>query len=162
MGPIHSLPGSKRYADTEDEYELLLDRHYQLLATLRGEDSSTLVVVHARWDARGRFAATSKFRRATEEWAFWRTFRDELQGDDDGPIPLYAFVRRFPLARGLLDPFLRRAADDVDRILFTNEAVEWIYAPYDGGADVIARTTADRDALRERYADWLSRNPTGM
>jgi hypothetical protein len=74
----------------------------------------------------------------------------------------YAFVRRLPLAREVLDPLLRRAADDVDCFLFTNESVDWIYAPYDGGADVIARTPSDRDALRKRYAEWLSSYPGGL
>ena len=28
---FHSLPQSKRYAETEDEYEIILDRHHQVL-----------------------------------------------------------------------------------------------------------------------------------
>ncbi|MFI2363049.1 hypothetical protein [Promicromonospora sp. NPDC019610] len=159
---FHSLPDSKRYADTEDEYQLLLDRHFQVLTALRGEDRSELIAVHARWDARGRFQATSEFRRVAQDWDFWRIFSDEQEDEADNLATLYAFVRQLPLDRDVLDPLLRRVADDIDRTVFTNEAVEWIYAPYDGGADVIARTSADRDALRSQHAGWLSSHPTGM
>jgi hypothetical protein len=164
---FHSLPDSQRYADTENEYELLLDRHHQVLAALRGADSSDLVVVHPRCDAEGRFHAATEFRRIAKEWALWRTFDArtfgaEVEDDPDDVYQQYAFVRRLPLAREVLDPLLRRAADDVDCFLFTNESVDWIYAPYDGGADVIARTPSDRDALRERYAEWLSSYPGGL
>lgn len=33
---FHSLPGSKRYPDTEAEYEILLDRHHGVLVELAG------------------------------------------------------------------------------------------------------------------------------
>lgn len=31
---FHSLPDSKRYAETEQEYEVILDRHHRVLAEL--------------------------------------------------------------------------------------------------------------------------------
>ncbi|WP_455550625.1 DUF3885 domain-containing protein [Actinomadura geliboluensis] len=45
------------------------------------------------------------------------------------------------------------------------DAVGWGAArdhPYDGGADVIAPTVQDRDALRRGHADWLSARPSGL
>jgi hypothetical protein len=76
--------------------------------------------------------------------------------------PWYAFARWVPPAPSALDPLLRRVADDVDITLFTNATVDWIYAPYDGGADVIARTAKERAALEAKYASWLSAHPSGM
>ncbi|MFI2363005.1 hypothetical protein [Promicromonospora sp. NPDC019610] len=159
---FHSLPDSQRYAGCEDEYEILLDRHFQVLAALRDDDDSDLVAIHLRCDAEGRFSAEAEFRKVAAEWALWRTFESEVDGDPDVALQQYAFVQRLPLAREVLDPLLRRTADGVDATVFTNEAVDWIYAPYDGGADVIAPTLADRDHLREEYADWLSIHPTGL
>jgi hypothetical protein len=37
-----------------------------------------------------------------------------------------------------------------------------VHAPYDGGADVNLAATAERDRLRERHADRLSVQPSGM
>ncbi|MGW2966627.1 DUF3885 domain-containing protein [Streptomyces mirabilis] len=34
--------------------------------------------------------------------------------------------------------------------------------PYDGGADVILATPAERDRLRGRHTDRLSRHPAGL
>jgi hypothetical protein len=159
---FHSLPKSRRYAGSDGEYEVLLDRHYQVLAALRGADRSDLVAVHLRCDAAGKFHAATRFRRVSKEWALWRTFDDPGGDAPDEMVRRYAFVRRLPLARDVLDPLLRRVADGVDLTLFTNEAVDWIYAPYDGGADVIGATPTARDTLRKRYAEWLSGEPSGL
>ncbi|TQS31246.1 hypothetical protein FLW16_00640 [Microbispora sp. KK1-11] len=40
--------------------------------------------------------------------------------------------------------------------------LRWLYHPYDGGADVIAPTRTERDALKERHRDWLSAHPLGL
>ncbi|WP_425526173.1 DUF3885 domain-containing protein [Streptomyces mirabilis] len=37
-----------------------------------------------------------------------------------------------------------------------------IHPPYDGGADVILATPAERDRLRGRHTDRLSRHPAGL
>jgi hypothetical protein len=46
--------------------------------------------------------------------------------------------------------------------VITDESRGWQYHPYDGGADVIARTTAERDALAAEFSDWLSRRADGL
>ena len=40
--------------------------------------------------------------------------------------------------------------------------LRWLYHPYDGDADVIAVTSAQRDALKLRHAEWLSTHPWGL
>jgi hypothetical protein len=39
---------------------------------------------------------------------------------------------------------------------------DWLYHPYDGGADVIAASSDARDVLRTRFAAWLSSHPSGL
>ena len=36
------------------------------------------------------------------------------------------------------------------------EDFTWSFAPYEGGVDVIASSSAERDALVERFPEWLS------
>jgi hypothetical protein len=41
-------------------------------------------------------------------------------------------------------------------------ALRRMYHPYDGGADVLAADSAERDALRDRHSAWLSKHPLGF
>jgi hypothetical protein len=41
-------------------------------------------------------------------------------------------------------------------------ALDWLYHPYDGGMDVIAPSTTERDALRDRHRGWLSARLDGL
>lgn len=69
------------------------------------------------------------------------------------------------MAAGLTDPdmgaLLLAAADDKGRFLIGASELEWLYCPYDGGADVLLPSAVERDALKERHADWLSSHPGG-
>ncbi|MGW0757697.1 DUF3885 domain-containing protein [Streptomyces sp. NPDC002814] len=47
-------------------------------------------------------------------------------------------------------------------ILITDTCMQRIHHPYDGGADVFLATSEDRDRMRDRYGDWLSRHPSGL
>jgi hypothetical protein len=151
---FHSLPGSKRYADSDDEYEILLARHHQVLGELRDGSGRDLLLIRARADAGGRFSASKDFRLAARTTPLWQTFldRDDSAGD---PVRWYIFVDRIAPTREALDPLLRRIADDEDRAILTNDQLDWLYAPYDGGADVIVGTVNRRDQLRTLYTDWL-------
>jgi hypothetical protein len=40
--------------------------------------------------------------------------------------------------------------------------LRWLFAPYDGGMDVVLPTTAERDHLRSAHSDWLSTHPAGL
>jgi hypothetical protein len=62
-----------------------------------------------------------------------------------------AFVRRLPATRAALDPWFPRAAEGADVFAITDDAVDWVYAPYDGGGDVIAPTIEARDALSAMF-----------
>ena len=37
-----------------------------------------------------------------------------------------------------------------------------VYAPYDGGADLIYDSTFSRDVARERFAEWLPSTSDGL
>lgn len=62
-----------------------------------------------------------------------------------------------------LDPLLRQVADDeTGGVIIAPPDLRWLYHPYDGGADVIAPSTAERDALAKRFANFLSEQPLGL
>jgi hypothetical protein len=47
-------------------------------------------------------------------------------------------------------------------VIITTAEMGWLYAPYDGGADVIAASPDHRDRLRRAHADWLSAHRSGL
>ncbi|MFI1658293.1 hypothetical protein ACH4ZU_25780 [Streptomyces sp. NPDC020472] len=47
-------------------------------------------------------------------------------------------------------------------VLITDVRMERIHHPYDGGADVFLTSPVERNRLRARHADWLSRHPAGL
>jgi hypothetical protein len=61
-----------------------------------------------------------------------------------------------------LQALLRLVADDVTGgVIVTSPAMRRLYSPYDGGADIIATSSEQRDRLRSRYPEWLSPRPSG-
>ncbi|MFF3521382.1 hypothetical protein ACFYYQ_11815 [Streptomyces albidoflavus] len=58
---------------------------------------------------------------------------------------------------------LRAIADDeVSGVLIIDTGMRRVLHPYDGGADVLLTTPGERDRMHDRYADWLSRHPSGL
>ncbi|WP_241002842.1 hypothetical protein [Streptomyces sp. CB01881] len=152
---FHSLPKSKRYPGDEGEYAIVLERYNTVLDELfAGRD---VHVVTSKWTT-GPDAPRHRPRAG-----YWQTL---LMSDDPNPKfrtyqHLYAVRRAWQ--RGCLDGLLRAVANDVAAdVLITDTELERIHHPYDGGADVLLTSTEERDRLRERHADWLSKHPQGL
>jgi hypothetical protein len=159
---FHTLPGSKRYADTEAEYEIILARHHTVLMELV-TTPTVLVVTPAYSDQLtppkfGRSAETTAVHPAATYWSSVC-----IADEPDWTSWIHLYVTETPWAAGCLDPLLRHVADDIiANVLITDVALRWLYHPYDGGMDVILATTAERDVLRSRHPDWLSAHPAGL
>jgi hypothetical protein len=160
---FHSLPESKRYPDSEAEYAIVLDRHYTVLSELN--PGSDLLIITAewtdtpettpqRWPRRSEVAPTSRH---------WRTLIEEPDEEPDfrSYTQLYAEAR--PWQPGTIDILLRAVADDeINGVLLGPPDLGWLYHPYDGGADVILSTRAERDELKARHHTWLSDHPASL
>jgi hypothetical protein len=163
---FHSLPGSQRYAESEEQYTEILHRHGTILTDLLregGEPGDTdLLVVTASWSTeQQRTAHNPEVAAQTPGARFWTSI---LTDDSDPGFPnwthLWVSVSRFSDPH--LQTLLRLVADDVTRgVILTSQAMHWLYHPYDGGADIIATSSQQRDSLRDRYSEWLSALPSG-
>ncbi|WP_432871737.1 DUF3885 domain-containing protein [Microbispora rosea] len=153
---FHSLPESKRYAETEDEYEIILDRHHRVPTELGAEEGLYVIAVYFE-DEQGRISPDPRHPNAVP----WLTIEPGDDSPFDVAVRLYVSLTSFD--RQILDPLLRGAADEelIDVIIAPLD-LRWLYHPYDGGADVIAPTAHDRDVLKNRHADWLSTHPAGL
>ncbi|MFG3355225.1 hypothetical protein [Streptomyces sp. NPDC048001] len=159
---FHSLPGSKRHAEDEAEYAVLLDRYNTVLDELFAGGEA--YVVTSEWAAPSEPTDPSAHRAALHpEGTLWTTLDDTDDPDPAFHIRWYFYADRRPWQRGCLDPLLRAVADDTlpGGVLVTDPGFTRVHHPYDGGADVILPTSGERDRLRNRHSAWLSTHPSG-
>jgi len=159
---FHTLPDSKRYPGTEEEYEIVLARHKAVLAELVA--GPELLVVTAGYSDSpqpqepGRSPETVAVH---PDATYWTSI-----GIDDEPgfeSWMHLYVSQVVWRPGILDPLLRQVADDViANVLIADIGLQWLYHPYDGGMDVILPSPGERDALHDKHRDWLSRHPAGL
>lgn len=144
---FHSLPKSKRYADTAEESAEIIHRHRTVIDEISdGAEVEDLIVIATDWGPRDIASGWSK-RRLPGAWP-WIRFTDE-----DG-ITSYYWVRS-GLSSDELDVVLTAVADGEGLAIVAEESLSWLYRPYDGGADVVLPSTAACDALRDRHPTWL-------
>ncbi|MEU0334737.1 hypothetical protein [Streptomyces sp. NPDC006193] len=160
---FHSLPGSKRYPQSEDEYATVLERHNTILDELFTELEVFVVTMDWSCTPTGPAGFPTPREELHPDSALWW-----IESDQDDPDPefhthtrLYADRRRW--RHGCVDGLLRAITDEaLVEVFITDTGLQRIYHPYDGGADVILTTAAERDALRNRHAAWLSSHPAGL
>lgn len=152
---FHSLPESKRYAEDESEYAVVLDRYNTVLDDLFADGD--VYVITPVW------AAGTEVAPLQPDAGYWRSLLVEDDLDPELRTYCHLFVARRPWQRGCLDGLLRDTADDkVAGALITDTRMRRIHCPYDGGADVFLPTPAERDRTRNRHTDWLSIHPSGL
>ena len=141
---IHSLPESKRYAKTDNEYTELLKRHNQFATDVIGEKSEFLLFWYGKNPSGGIHG-----QKVLD------------YSDDDVVIKVYYSSGIWEAHN--YDTFLRCVADDIcSSSVFQAVGTGDIYAPYDGGADVIIRESKKLHALKTKYKKWFSTHESGM
>ncbi|MEV5613332.1 hypothetical protein [Streptomyces sp. NPDC052225] len=160
---LHSLPGSKRYPEDESEYAVVLGRYNTALDELfAGQE---VFVVSMDWSdtADGPVGDASPRPRLHPEGERWWTESDVSDPDPACHVHFRLYADRRPWRRGCVDPLLRAVADEkVAEVFVTDTGLRRIHHPYDGGADLILTTPAERDGVRARHQAWLSGHPTGL
>ena len=160
---FHSLPHSKRYAENDAEYGELLGRHDTVIGELVGGSIGRhLLVVTCSWSGTSEPAPRDDaLEAAFPSTRYWHSILREA--DDDWEYWVHLFVGRVDWKPGALDALLTLVADDrTADVIVAPDDFEWLYHPYDGGADVIAPDPTTRDALRDRHSEWLSPYPHGL
>lgn len=164
---FHSLPQSQRYPQTEAQYVELLGRHRTVLAELSAAGSAgarDVVVVTASWSASSLPVPRSAPVAAAVPGArYWRSVCTDEDPERRESVWTHLFVDRVSLDHPGLEQLLRIVADDqTDGVLLLAPDLSWLYAPYDGGADVYPATAGHRDELATVHADWLPPTDSGL
>lgn len=153
---FHSLPRAKRYAENGEERDEVLHRHQTLLHDLLVISGSTRIrVIGQNYDINDIHSGWTK-KHMPGSWP-WRVHLDtHLHGDVPGQKApeTYFWVSSYDTV-GQLTGLLEQAAEDVAKFIVTDPAMTWVYAPYDGGVDIIAPTLEAREALETAHPEWL-------
>ncbi|MET7734753.1 hypothetical protein ABZT02_25760 [Streptomyces sp. NPDC005402] len=159
---FHSLPGSKRYPGTEEEYGVVLHRYNAVLEELFAGGEVYVVTVGWSWEPDGPELAERR-PEVHPDGTRWMTLADEDVPDPELRSYTHLYVDRRPWRPGCADAILREVADDVLAGVFvTDTGMRRIHHPYDGGADVVLASAGERDRLRERFGGWVSPDASGL
>jgi hypothetical protein len=165
---FHSLLESKRYAEDQTEVAELLARQNTVLLDVIGTDDECVLVSGNYADS--PLAENLKNCPALAKFQFQefvKLSKQEFDPDDlkssEEPLYLTLSYEMHKLKQGSLDEVLLCVADwKIVNFFVLSCERQRIFAPYDGGVDVILKDTEERDKFKGKYKDWLSRHPKGL
>ena len=163
---IHSLPESKRYADNDHEWNILLTRHNEIITDLFGPETPVLLVTgEYDWGNENTIHLTD-VEEVFKDYLFTRLDNIELsqvnyEEDNEDAVyrPAFAETIWIPNHHNKL---LREIANDRTRAFFISFEKQIIVAPYDGGIDFILKDSLTRDFYKGKYKQWLSEREDGL
>lgn len=159
---IHSLPESKRYAEAEAEYQIVLDRQNQLIEDLIGEGTEIAISFGLYSDD----LTNENYKELTDFGEFQKVFTVDLQKErpEEYETQMYfdIFVKIEKWKKGGRDEILRAIAVDYIRAMIICPSKNCIIAPYDGGVDIIVGSPEKRNKLKLKYQDWVSKRGDGL
>ena len=163
---IHSLPESKRYAENENEWEILLSRQNEIITDLFGLETPIIIVTgEYNWGDNRQIHVTDE-EEIFKSFSFVRLDNIEMNKIDpeqyDEPDIYRPAFAETVWKQKYHDKLLREIANDNTRAFFVSFDKNIIVAPYDGGVDFILKDNQTRDNYKEKYKQWLSEREDGL
>ncbi|MES2093923.1 MAG: hypothetical protein V4531_08950 [Actinomycetota bacterium] len=94
-------------------------------------------------------------------WPWRKHLEPDDYGPDESPRFRYFWVSSIE-SIDELDELLTLVADNVCQFIVTDDELTWIFAPYNGGFDVILPNAVARDEIALHHQGWLSNHPEGL
>lgn len=154
---IHCLPGSKRYPETPEELAEIHHRHETLAAEIFPAYNDDCWVVVPQWGEDMGKPPHLEGPFTTEFSIGWRT--DKREDDEE---PAIAWVTPTKWSAMGTRAVRERVIDDTARILWVSRETLEVFAPYDGGVDIIAADGARMADLSRQFRVWRSPRPDGL
>ena len=163
---IHSLPESKRYADNEQELNILLNRQNKIATDLLGDNTNLLLVTGDY-----NYNSPNDVHITKEESIFSSYSFTILENIDLHKLSPDEYERGQTYRPAFSEIvwnsdrhnfLLKEIANDRVKAFFVSFDNKAIVAPYDGGIDIILKDTATRDIYKQKYKDWLSEREDGF
>ncbi len=155
---FHSLPESKRYAEIESEYDEIFYRHNCVLMSRDDNAKEFFIVLPEYSESKTPDKPASELNEILPKSKYWCS----LDQSEECGVYWHLHAAQIPLESEELKKILRMVAnDEVRNIILVSLGCGMVFHPYDGGADVILRTTEERDKLKQQFSSWLSKHPSG-
>ncbi|MDZ7879661.1 MAG: hypothetical protein U5L45_18430 [Saprospiraceae bacterium] len=164
---IHSLPDAKRYATTDAERLEILHRQNTLLHELADDIGTRIFLVTGGYAFKDNASDTFPAHKSLDKYAF----QDLELLDLNAVLPDYydedivyrpAFAATEWQNKGEFNDLLTAIADDELRVFFILPAGKILFAPYDGGVDIVVFDDEKRAFLKKKFADWLPKREDGL
>ena len=160
---IHSLPESKRCAQTPQQWAILLERQNAIITDLLGCSSKIMLVTNTYgWQgdskAGEREIITDYNLTLLDKIALHQLYPDQY---DEGQFIIPAFSEQVWQPQKF-DELLKAIAQDELTAFFVAKNGDCLIAPYDGGVDLVMKDEATRNKFKHKYSDWLSARADGL
>ncbi len=157
---IYSLPEGKRYPETRREYQILLQRHNRVLASLFSQEKN-LVLLTTGFSRGNRSEAVQDNALMHPEARHWRSILADEE-NPDGP-PWHLFWRGIQWMPGVLDGVITQTAEDKSwNVIVLGADTHCLYMPYDGGADLILSDEEQCKRVKLEFIEWVSPRADGL
>lgn len=155
---FHSLPESKRYAETDDEWAVLFERHHRIADEVLGGGARCWLVLCGDPEDRDPEDQNHLERYDFEHWFSWWE-NDELGEAVEWPVYAAETIWR----AGQFDDAIRKIAVWEEAfLLIVSQETQAIFAPYDGGIDLILPSGRQASILKAKFPNWRPGNAQGL
>jgi len=159
---IHSLPESKRYAENENEYKIILERQNQLIEDIIGNKTEIAI----SFGFYTNDITSENYKELNDFGEFYKVLTIDLHKENpeeyEPEMFFDIYVKIDHWQTNKKNEILRAIADDRIMAIFVCPSNRRIIAPYDGGVDIILESTEKRDEMKLKYKDWLSKREDGL
>lgn len=157
---IHSLPNSKRYPESEIELKFIFNRQNSVISDVFKEDEEIYIVRSEFYiENIEEFDLQSEFNFEEVEIINLKDFFiNEYESDDK----LSVQVSKVTWKINSFNDILEDIANDVSMIFFVSISNSIIFAPYDGGMDIIYQNELQKNYFKEKYKEYLSERIDGL
>lgn len=163
---IHSLPQSKRYAENEDEWKILLSRQNEIITDLFGTDTPIFLITgeynrgnHRQIHITDEAEIFKPFLFTSLDNIEMNKIDSEQYDESDIYRPAFATTVWKP---NHYENILREIATDNIRAFFVSFDKDIIVAPYDGGIDFVLKDSLTKQHYKNNYRQWLSESENGL
>jgi len=157
---IHSLPNSKRYAENEIELKTVLERQNSVISNSFSENEE-IYIVKSEF-----YVSNIKDDDFHEDLNFEEVdivnLKSYFVGEYDSDDKLSIQVFKTKWKRNYFNNLLVDIANDVYMIFFVSLNKPIIFAPYDGGMDIVYQDENQRNNYTIKYKDYLSERNDGL
>lgn len=159
----HSLPESKRYAENDLEMSEILRRQKILIEDIIGTKDECFVVCGC-YNETPQVSYLESFPCLVDFLQFNLTPVPIKSFESDweiGELFQIAYGKREIVFDDFREIFIGIADWKIAHFFIVNPISKRIFAPYDGGVDLILENEEKRNEFKEKYKDWLSNHPDG-